>query len=156
MQNFSIYALFIKNMSSQDDEDFELKRIRMRKLQRIMEQKKKQEEKKNKKTLSVAEKIDRLLKVILSPQAQQYLEEIKQKNMELYNKIRSQLFPPQISSKIDILLMYLQRGMIRSGIINKRDLQHLERKILGVKSKITIKKRGEESLSLDSFLKDKD
>jgi len=143
-------------MSSQDDEDFELKRIRMRKLQRIMEQKKKQEEKKNKKTLSVAEKIDRLLKVILSPQAQQYLEEIKQKNMELYNKIRSQLFPPQISSKIDILLMYLQRGMIRSGIINKRDLQHLERKILGVKSKITIKKRGEESLSLDSFLKDKD
>ena len=156
MQNFSIYALFIKNMSSQDDEDFELKRIRMRKLQRIMEQKKKQEEKKNKQTLSVAEQIDRLLKVILSPQAQQYLEEIKQKNMELYNKIRSQLFPPQISSKIDILLMYLQRGMIRSGIINKRDLQHLERKILGVKSKITIKKRGEESLSLDSFLKDKD
>ncbi len=142
-------------MSPNKDEDFELKRLRMKKLQKIMEQKKRQEQQNKQKNLSMADKEDMLLNVILDPQAQAYLEAIKQRNLELYNKIRTQLFPPQITSKIDVLIHYLRRGMIRQGIIDRLTIQHLERKLLGIKSQIKIKKRGEEMTSLDSFLKEK-
>ncbi len=139
-----------------EDEDMELKRIRMQKMQALIKQKQLEEQKKNQKTITLADKIDMLLKVILTPHAQVYLNEIKSRNMQVYNKIRSQLFPPQISSQIDLLIAYLQKGMIRQNIIDKLEIQYLERQILGIKSQITVKKRGEDATSLSSFLKEKE
>ena len=59
------------------------------------------------------DKIDMLLKVLMQPAAQQYLNGIKQRNISLYNQIRSELFPPEVMAELDLLIQYYRQGMIR-------------------------------------------
>jgi hypothetical protein len=139
-------------------DDFELERIRLEKMKAMMkaqEMRKIQEERaKNQPTL--ADKLDMLLNVLAEPQASQYLAMIKQRNIEVYNKIRMNLLPPQIMQEIDELMMYLARGQIRRNIIGLTEVQQLERKILGIESQIIVKRRDQDAQSLTTYLKEEE
>jgi hypothetical protein len=139
-------------------DDFELERIRLEKMKTMMkaqEMRRIQEERaKNQPTL--ADKLDMLLNVLAEPQASQYLAMIKQRNIEVYNKIRMNLLPPQIMQEIDELMMYLARGQIRRNIIGLTEIQQLERKILGIESQIIVKRRDQDAQSLTSYLKEEE
>ena len=59
---------------------------------------------------------------------------LEQRNISLYNQIRSELFPPEVMAELDLLIQYYRQGMIRQGVISETDIQFLERKLLGVGS----------------------
>jgi DNA-binding TFAR19-related protein (PDSD5 family) len=137
-----------------NSDDLELERIRQQKMQQIMKNQQLAEQKSKQKTFTTADKIDILLKVLLQPGAMQYLNEIKQRDITLYNQIRTELFPLEVIREIDLLMQYYRQGMIRQGIIDDTEIQIIERRILGIGSQITVKKQGEKATTLGSFLKE--
>lgn len=137
-----------------DDTDLELKRIRMQRIQEIMRQKQEAEVRAKQRVPTIQDKVEMLLRVLMQPAAFQYLNEIRTRNINLYNQIKSSLFPPEIIAEIDVLMEYYHQGLIRIGIISLDEVQLLERQILGISSSITVKKQGEKATSLSSFLKD--
>ena len=139
-----------------DEEDIELKRLRMEKMQAILRQKKMAEQRAQRREPTLAEKIDQLINVLLAPDALQYLQYIKSQDIEVYNKIRQYLFPPKLIQEIDLLMAYLYQGMIRRHIISKTEIQYLERKARGIDSQIRIKKQGEELTTLSNYLKEEE
>jgi hypothetical protein len=62
--------------------------------------------------------------------------------------------PPELLNEIDLLLQYHSQGMLKYGVIPLIEIQYLERQILGIGPQITIKKRHQDSKSLNSFLKE--
>ncbi len=143
-------------MTDPSSEDLELQRLRMEKMQQLMQAKKSAEARANRKVYSLADKIDLLLGVLLTPEAARYLKAVKQNKISVYNGIRQLLFPPQITSEIDMLISYYQQGMIRRGSVSLTEIQIMERKMLGVGTNITIKKQGHDATTLGSYLKDDD
>ena len=139
-----------------ENEDQELKRLRMQRLQKILEQKKQAEDQANRKIPSVEDKIDMLMNILLAPDAKQYLDGIKSRDISVYQKIKQKIFPPQLLHEIDVLMQYYARGMIRRGIISLTEVRVFERQVLGISSSIKIKKQGEDAKSLGDFLKDDD
>jgi hypothetical protein len=82
---------------------------------------------------------------------------MKNRNMQLYETIKNKLFPPEVVLNIDLLLMRIQRGYVPRGIISELDIQYLERELLGIKSTIKYKKRGEDGrMDLSSLFKNND
>lgn len=134
--------------------DDELHRIRMQKMQEILKKKKLAEQRSKRVELPTDKKMDQILAILLAPNANYYLNAIKERNYDLYIKIRQKIFPPQIMSELDLLMQYLQQGMIRRGVISVIEIQQIERQILGIGSTITIKKQGQDAKSLTNFLKE--
>lgn len=145
-----------KDSKAEDDnsekKDLELEELRLRKMQKVLATQQMQLKKKEQKQ-TIQQKILIILKVLLTNDAFQYLQNIHGRNQDLYMKIRQNIFPSNLISQLDTLLLYLNRGMLRTGIISLTNIQYLERQILGISSKITIKKRNQESTDLTSFLK---
>lgn len=138
------------------DDDIELRRIRMAKMQEMLKAKQEALQKSQQKVPTLADKIDVIMKAILQPKALEYLNQIKARSVQTYNYIRTALFPPDITDEIDMLMMYMRQGMIRSGVISLTEIQFLERKALGIESSITVKRQGEDAVSLAKFLKEED
>ena len=134
--------------------DDELHRIRMQKMQEILNKNKQAEQRSQRVELPIDKKMDQILAVLLAPNASQYLSIIKERNYELYAKIRQKIFPPKIMPELDLLLQYLRQGMIRRGVISLIEIQQIERQILGIGSSITIKKQGQDAKTLSNFLKE--
>ncbi len=137
-----------------DDDDHELQRLRMQRMQSILRQKQQATQQAEHRVPSLADKIDQVMQVLLAPNALQYLMAIKARSVQTYNSVRQKLFPPQIIAEIDLLITYLQQGMIRRGVVSITEVQQLERQVLGIGTSITIKKQGHDATSLGSFLKD--
>lgn len=138
------------NESDKDFEQHELEKIRMRKMKAIMDAKKHQELVKDR-VVSISEKVEYVLKVVLAPDAYNYLNSIKGKEPNVYQAIYNELINPDVIQSIDYLLAIIQQ---RGGVPKKIPLDaiiHLERKIKGIKSKIQVK-RGDDLMDLGSFL----
>lgn len=134
--------------------DDELQRIRRQKLQEMLNKKKLAEQRSQRVEMPIDKKMDQILVVLLAPNANYYLSAIKERNYELYVKIRQKIFPPKIMPELDLLLQYLRQGMIRCGVISLIEIQQIERQVLGIGSSITIKKQGQEAKTLSNFLKE--
>ena len=134
--------------------DDELRRIRMEKMQEILKQNKLAEQQSQRAEMPTDNKMDQILAILLAPNANRYLSAIKERNYDLYIKIRQKIFPPQIMSELDLLMQYLRQGMIRRGVISVIEIQQIERRILGIGSSLTIKKQGQDAKTLSNFLKD--
>lgn len=132
--------------------DHELERIRLKRMQSVLrsQQQKKQEQNS---VQSFQNKIRTILNVILTPDAHAYLSSIETRDSTLFTKIRNMILPSHITTQIDTLLMYFNRGMLRKGVISMIDIQYIERQILGIGTKITVKKSNRESTDLSSFLR---
>ncbi len=136
--------------------DDELHRIRMQKMQEMLNKKKLAEQRSQRTEMPIDKKMDQIITVLLAPNANHYLSAIKERNYDLYIKIRQKIFPPKIMPELDLLIQYLRQGMIRRGVISLIEIQQIERQILGIGSTITIKKQGQDAKSLSNFLKDED
>lgn len=138
------------NESDKDFEQHELEKIRMRKMKAIIDAKKQQEFAKDR-VVSISEKVEYVLKVVLAPEAYNYLNSIKGKEPNVYRAIYNELISPDVIQSIDYLLTIIQQ---RGGVPKKIPLDaiiYLERKVKGIKSKIQVK-RGNDLMDLGSFL----
>ena len=131
-------------------EQHELEKIRMKKMKAIMEAKKRKEAAQER-IVSVSEKIDFVLKVVLDPDAYGHLNNIRNNEPYVYQAIYNELISPDVVQNIDYLLAIIQQ---RGGVPRKIPLDaiiYLERKAKGIKSKIQVK-RGDDMMDLSSFL----
>jgi len=138
------------NESDKDFEQHELEKIRMRKMKAIIDAKKQQEFAKDR-VISISEKVEYVLKVVLAPEAYNYLNSIKGKEPNVYRAIYNELINPDVIQSIDYLLAIIQQ---RGGVPKKIPLDaiiYLERKVKGIRSKIQVK-RGDDLMDLGSFL----
>ena len=136
--------------NNRDTDQHELEKIRMRKMRAMVEAKIRNEATKER-VVSISEKIEFVLKVVLAPDAYNYLNKIKQSEPHVYQRIYGELISPDVVQSIDYLISLIQS---RGGIPRKIPLDaiiFLERKIKGIRSKIQVK-RGDEMMDLGSYL----
>ncbi|TFF92905.1 MAG: hypothetical protein EU543_04785 [Promethearchaeota archaeon] len=123
----------------------------MKKMRSLMEQKK-QQENYEKQTVSVQDKVDFVLKVVLEPQAYQHLKNLKENEPNVYQYIFNELVGQEVIQNIDYLIAIIQS---RGGVPRRIPLDviiYLERQAKGIKSQIKVK-RGDEVMDLGSYLK---
>ncbi|MBD3188453.1 hypothetical protein GF325_16600 [Candidatus Bathyarchaeota archaeon] len=143
-----------------EDMDDELEALRRKKMKEMLARHQKmqaEKEYKENSKIMMQQNIRNALAYLLAPNAYEYLGNIKEKNKRLYDTIISRLFPPEIMLKLDSLLYAINIGRVPRGVIPLIEIQHLEREILGIKSTISYKKRGEkERTDLSSLFKGDD
>ncbi|MFX1379865.1 MAG: hypothetical protein ACFFA4_12315 [Promethearchaeota archaeon] len=141
-------------MSEKDQDQHELEKIRMKKMKAIMEAKRRNEVAQER-SVSVSEKVDYVLQVVLSPDAYNHLIHLKNNEQYVYQAIHNELISPDVIQNIDYLLAIIRN---RGGVPRQIPLDaiiYLERKVKGIRSKIQVK-RGDDMMDLSSFLtKDK-
>lgn len=136
--------------NNENSDKHELDKIRMRKMKAMIDAKKRQEATKDR-IVSISEKLEFVLKVVLAPEAYNYLNTLKGKEPQVYQFIYNELISPDVIQNIDYLLAIIQQ---RGGIPKRIPLDaiiFLERKAKGIKSKIQVK-RGDDMMDLGSFL----
>jgi DNA-binding TFAR19-related protein (PDSD5 family) len=136
---------------SQNTDEHELEKIRMKKMQALMEQKKRQENA-QKQTVSIQDKVDFVLKVVLEPDAYQHLKHLQQNEPNVYQYIFNELVGQEVVQNIDYLIAIIQRQGGVPRRIPRDVIVYLERKAKGIKSQIRVK-RGDEVMDLGSYLK---
>ncbi len=133
-----------------DYDQHELEKIRMRKIKAMMEAKKRKETAQER-VVSIYEKIEFVLRVVLAPEAYNYLNNLKDNEPNVYKIVFNELISPDVIQSIDYLLNIIKhRGAIPRKIPLDAIL-YLERKAKGIKSKIKVK-RGDNMMDLSSFL----
>ena len=127
----------------------ELDVIRMKKMKALMEAQKRTQVAQERST-SLFEKVDYVLRAVLTPDAYSYLNGLKSKEPTVYQHIFNELISPDVIQNIDYLASIVSTQAIAKRIPLDVIIM-LERKIKGVKSKIQVK-RGDETLDLGSYL----
>lgn len=140
------------NMSDENkmtDEEHELKKIRMKKMQEMLEAKKRIERREEFKN-DVGEKVEYLLRAVMTPEAYNYFSKLKENEPQVYQQIYNELIGPDVMNSIDYLIAIVsKRGVPRKIPVDP--IIYLERKIKGVKSKIRVQRK-DEMMDLGSFL----
>ncbi|TFG20422.1 MAG: hypothetical protein EU530_03415 [Promethearchaeota archaeon] len=134
-----------------EEVDHELEKIRLKRMESLLRQQ--QQSQRPNTSYTQQDKIRMVLQAIMTPEAFRYYLSIKDRDENLANRILQIVLPPTVMRELDLLIQYLSQGMLRSNIIDMLQIQQLERKILGIGPKITVKKRDGESTDLNSFLK---
>jgi DNA-binding TFAR19-related protein (PDSD5 family) len=140
------------NEKDENAEEHELEKIKLRKMQAIMEAQKIRESSQQKQ-VSVAEKINYVLQIVLAPDAYQYLNKLKSEEPRVFQGIYNELISPDVIQNIDLLLSIIQR---QGGVPRRIPLDaiiYLERQVKGIKSKIKVKKGDGEMMDLGAYLK---
>ena len=134
-----------------ENEEYELEKIRMKKLQALMEAQKRNQSSQEK-VSTIWEKVDYILKAVLMPDAYTYLYQLKMNESQVYNWIINELISPDVIENIDYLLAIIsQRGGVPRRI-PKDVIILLERKAKGIKSKIQVKQGDGDIMDLRSYL----
>jgi DNA-binding TFAR19-related protein (PDSD5 family) len=122
----------------------------MRKMKAMMDAKKRSDAVQER-VVSVSEKIDFVLRVVLASEAYSHLSTIRNNEPYVYQAIYNELISQDVVQNIDYLLALIQQ---QGGVPRKISLDsiiYLERKAKGIKSKIQVK-RGDDMMDLSSFL----
>ncbi|MHA1471640.1 MAG: hypothetical protein ACTSQW_00920 [Promethearchaeota archaeon] len=139
------------NDSNNDAEQYELEKLRMKKMKTLLEAQKRQQANKER-VISINDKIIYVLRVVLAPDAFSYFEKIRTNEPRVYQAIFNELVSPDVISNIDYLIAIINR---QGGVPRKIPLDaiiYLERKIKGIKGKIQVKKGNGEMMDLGSYL----
>ncbi len=137
------------NMSNDDDLDA----IRKKKMAQFLNIKKQQEAQKDI-GRDYAFKKDLVLKAVFQPDAWAYLEQLRKTNAPLAQQILNEFITPEVEMQLDMIMSLIAQGRIQQQVVPVDEIQYIERQILGVKSRIQVKRRGEkEAVDLSSFLK---
>lgn len=141
-----------KNVESEEKEvDHELEKLRLKKMESLLRQQQKSQ--RNSAVPTHQDKINSIMQTLMTPSAYQYYQNIRVRDTNVFKRIQQIILPPPIMQQLDVLLAYRARGMLRANIIDLIQVKQLERKILGIGPRITVKKRDGESTDLTSFLK---
>ena len=136
---------------NKDKDSHELDKIRMKKMQELMEAQKRQQASQER-VYSVNEKLDYILKVVLNPDAYTYLNQLKTNEPNVYQYIFNELISEDVYMNIDYLIAIINR---QGGVPRRIPLDiiiFLERKAKGIKGKISVKKGDGEVMDLGSYL----
>jgi DNA-binding TFAR19-related protein (PDSD5 family) len=136
----------------QQNDEHELEKIKMRKMQAIMDAQKMRESSQQRQ-ISIVEKINYVLQIVLAPDAYKYLNKLRTEEPRVFQGIYSELISPDVVQNIDLLISIIQR---QGGVPRRIPLDaiiYLERQIKGIKGKIKIKKGDGEMMDLSSYLK---
>jgi len=139
------------NDSNNDAEQYELEKLRMKKMKTLLEAQKRQQANQER-VLSINDKIIYVLRVVLAPDAFSYLEKIRTNEPMVYQAIFNELVSPDVINNIDYLIAIINR---QGGVPRKIPLDaiiYLERKIKGIKGKIQVKKGDGKMMDLGSYL----
>ena len=137
--------------SGKSDEELELERIRLKKMQEMMEAQKRKQSAEDR-VISIAEKLDYVLKVVLQPDAYNHLSKLKQSEPNVYQYIFNELVSQDVVMNIDYLITIINT---QGGVRRRIPLDiiiYLERKAKGIRSKIQVKKGDGEVMDLGSYL----
>lgn len=137
--------------SNKDQEEYELEKLRMKKMKALMEAQKRQQANQER-VVSINEKITYVLRIVLAPDAFSYLEKIRTNEPRVYQAIFNELVSPDVIANVDYLITIINR---QGGVPRKIPLDaiiHLERKIKGIKGKIQVKKGDGKMMDLGSYL----
>ena len=132
------------------DQAHELEKIRMQKMKALLEAQKRKQQFEESQT-SFQDKIDYVLRAVLSLEAHSYLNNLKQKEPNVYRYIFNELVSADVIQNIDQLLAIIQH---RGGVPKRIPIDvimYLERQVKGIKSSIKVK-RGDEIQDLGSYL----
>ena len=141
----------IMSENEKDKEQHELDKIRLRKMQMLMDQQKQQQDSQQR-VISIGEKVDYLLRVVLHPDAYSYFNKIREKEPHVYRWIYNELISPDVIQSIDYLLSIIAR---QGGVPRRIPLDViilLERKAKGIKGSIKVKQGNGEMMDLGSYL----
>ena len=133
-----------------EDKEYELNKIRMKKMKALMEAKKRQEDIENRST-NTGDKLDNVLQAVLDPDAYAHLNQLKSKEPYVYQTIFNELITPEVIENIDYLLAVIRS---RGGVQRRIPLDiiiFLERKVKGIKSTIRVQRK-DEFMDLGSYL----
>ena len=137
--------------SNKDQEEYELEKLRMKKMKALMEAQKRQQANQER-VVSINEKITYVLRVVLALDAFSYLEKIRTNEPRVYQAIFNELVSPDVIANVDYLIAIINR---QGGVPRKIPLDaiiHLERKIKGIKGNIQVKKGDGKMMDLGSYL----
>jgi len=140
------------NEKEEQNDEHELEKIKMRKLQAIMDAQKMRESS-QKQQVSVAEKINYVLQIVLAPDAYRYLNKLRNEEPRIFQGIYNELISPDVVQNIDLLISIIRR---QGGVPRRIPLDaiiYLERQMKGIKGKIKVKKGDGEMMDLGSYLK---
>lgn len=138
------------NENDKHDPEHELDKIRMKKMQAMLEAKKRTEMAQQQVT-GIQEKIEYVLMAVLAPDAYEHLNKLKESEPRVYHAIFNELITPDVIQSIDYLLNIIRS---RGGVPRRipRDvIIYLERKIKGIKSSIKVQRK-DEMMDLGSYL----
>jgi len=139
------------NENEKNNDEHELEKIKLRKMQALMEAKKREETIKSR-VISIKEKIDFIFRAVLTPEAYSRLNNLKVKEPMVYQQIFNQLVSPDVIQNVDYLIAIIRQ---RGSVPRKIPLDiiiYLERKVKGIKGKIQVKKGNGEVMDLGSYL----
>ena len=139
------------NDDNRTSDEHELDKIRLQKMQALMEAKKRQEAAQER-AVSVFEKVDYVLQLVLNPDAYSYLMNLKTTEPQVYQLIFNELITEEVIQQVDYLIAIIRQ---RGGVNKRIPLEaiiFLERKIKGVKSKIQVKRADGDMMDLGSYL----
>lgn len=139
------------NENNRNDEKHEIEKIKLKKMKALMEAKKREEAVKDR-VVSISEKIDYILRVVLAPDAYSYLDKLRNKESMIYQRIYNELVSPDVIQNLDYLIAIIRQ---RGSVPRKIPLDviiYLERKAKGIKGKIQVKKGNGEMMDLGSYL----
>jgi len=138
----------------QDNEKHELDKIRMKKMKALMDAQKRKEAS-QKQVMSLWDKIDYVLRVVLMPDAYSYLTNLKTNEPHVYQRIIGELVSSDVTQNIDYLMALIAQ---QGGVARRIPLDiiiFLERKIKGIKSQIKVKQGDGDMMDLSSYLSKK-
>jgi DNA-binding TFAR19-related protein (PDSD5 family) len=134
-----------------DKDSHELDKIRMKKMQALMEAQRRQQASQER-VYSINEKLDYILKVVLNPDAYTHLVKLRNDEPNVYQYIYNELISQDVIMNIDYLIAIINQ---QGGVPRRIPLDIiilLERKAKGIKSKISVKKGDCEVMDLGSYL----
>ena len=142
------------SQENKDDDKHELNVIRMKKMKALMEAQK-QKEAFQKQAMSVWEKVDYVLKVVLMPDAYSRFIKLKENEPQVYQIVFNELVSNDVVQNVDYLMAIISQ---QGGVPSRIPLDviiYLERKAKGIKSKIQVKQGDGDMMDLGSYLSKK-
>ncbi len=139
------------SQENEDDDKHELNVIRMKKMKALMEAQKRKEAF-EKQAVSVWEKVDYVLKVVLMPDAYSRFSNLKENEPQVYQRVFNELVSNDVVQNVDYLIAVISQ---QGGVPNRIPLDviiYLERKAKGIKSKIQVKQGDGDMMDLGSYL----
>jgi len=139
------------SQENKDDDKHELNAIRMKKMKALMEAQKRKEAF-QKQAMSVWEKVDYVLKVVLMPDAYSRFSNLKVNEPQVYQRVFNELVSNDVVQNVDYLLAIISQ---QGGVPSRIPLDviiYLERKAKGIKSKIQVKQGDGKMMDLGSYL----
>jgi len=139
------------SQENKDDDKYELNLIRMKKMKALMEAQRRKEAF-EKQAISVWEKVDYVLKVVLMPDAYSHFSHLKENEPQVYQRIFNELISNDVVQNIDYLMAVISQ---QGGVPRRIPLDviiFLERKVKGIKSKIQVKQGDGKMMDLGSYL----